>query len=237
MIRTAVAPALALAWRRGLDLLFPPRCAGCRSFGAFLCAGCLAGMPRALPPRCPRCWMPGAGSVCGRCRAEPFAFDSIRAPFVYGGAARDAVHALKYDGVSALAQAMAPPMAAALDGWAPPTASLVPVPLAGRRRRGRGYNQSELLAREGSKLTGLPLRRGLLVRRRSAPPQARSAGEADRRANVAGAFSGRDDGGPPGPVVLVDDVVASGATLDAGARALRAAGHGPVLALTFARED
>jgi predicted amidophosphoribosyltransferase len=111
------------------------------------------------------------------------------------------------------------------------------VPLAGRRRRERGYNQSELLARELAKLSGRPLRTRLLERRRSAPPQARSAGEAERRANVAGAFLARRNGDPSAPVVLVDDVIASGSTLDACARALRAAGHGPVLALTFARED
>jgi predicted amidophosphoribosyltransferase len=235
--RAAVAPLLSSAWRRGLDLLFPPRCAGCRSFGAFLCANCLAGMPAARPPRCPRCWMPGPAAICGRCRAAPFAFDSVRAPFVYGGAARDAVHALKYDGVSALAEEMARPMARALGGWAPEGAALVPVPLTGRRRRLRGYNQSELLAKGVSRLSGLPLRGRLLVRRRSSPPQAGSAGEAARRANVAGAFAARDDAGARGPLVLVDDVIASGATLDACARALRAAGYGPVLALTFARED
>jgi ComF family protein len=236
-----VAPALSTAWRRGLDLLFPPRCAACRSFGAFLCESCLAGMPRALPPRCPRCWMQGSGDVCGRCAAGPFAFEAARAPFVYGGAAREAVHALKYDGVAALAEVMAAAMAGTLKGWVPQSAALVPVPLTGRRRRLRGYNQSELLARQVSRLCGLPLRSRLLVRRRSAPPQARSADEAARRANVAGAFAvrpdGRNDGKPGGPLVLVDDVIASGATLDACARVLREAGHSPVYALAFARED
>lgn len=236
-MRVAVAPALSTAWRRGLDLLFPPRCAGCRSFGAFLCEGCLAGMPRALPPRCPRCWMPGAGHVCARCAGSPFVFEGVRAPFVYGGAAREAVHALKYDGLAALAEAMAPAMAEALEGWAPGEAALVPVPLIGRRRRSRGYNQSELLARQVARLSGLSLRTRLLERRRAAPPQARSADEPARRANVAGAFALRDDGKPRGPAVLVDDVIASGATLDACARVLREAGYGPVYALVFARED
>jgi predicted amidophosphoribosyltransferase len=181
--------------------------------------------------------MPSDGGVCGRCAASPFAFEGVRAPFVYGGAARDAVHALKYDGVAALAAAMAPAMVEALEGWAPRDAALVPVPLTGRRRRQRGYNQSELLAREAAKLAGRPLRGRLLARRRSAPPQARSADEAARRANVAGAFAVRDDGWPVGPAVLVDDVIASGATLDACVRALRSAGFGPVYALAFGRED
>jgi predicted amidophosphoribosyltransferase len=160
-----------------------------------------------------------------------------RCPFVYAGAAREAVHALKYDGLSAIAGTMAEAMTGSLSEWRPPVAALVPVPLAGRRRRSRGYNQSELLAREAAKLAGRPLRGRLLARRRSAPPQARSADEAARRANVAGAFAVRDDGWPVGPAVLVDDVIASGATLDACVRALRSAGFGPVYALAFGRED
>jgi len=115
--------------------------------------------------------------------------------------------------------------------------ALVPVPLAGRRRRSRGYNQSELLAREIACLSGLPVNSSLLVRRTATPPQARAAGEAARRANVEGAFAVRPKGEPAGALLLVDDVMTSGATMDACARALVAAGLGPVYALTFARED
>ena len=182
--------------------------------------------------------MPGAADVCERCRPQPPAFKAARCPFVYAGAAREAVHALKYDGVSAIAPAMAEVMAGSLGEWRPPVVALAPVPLAGQRRRSRGYNQSELLARELSRLCGLPVERGLLVRRKASPPQARAAGEADRRANVEGAFAARPASvRPAGALLLVDDVMTSGATLDACARALLDAGHGPVYALTFARED
>ena len=233
-----MTPLLARAWRRSLDLLFPPRCAGCGGFGGFLCPDCLEATPRAQPPRCPACWMPGTGGVCGRCRRSPFAFEGARCPFVYAGAARQAVHALKYQGVSAIAEVMAEAMAECLAGWPPGRVrALVPVPLAGRRRRSRGYNQSEALARELSRLSGLPVVGGLLVRRRASPPQAGAADEAARRANVADAFAARREGAAGGPVLLVDDVMTSGATLDACARALRTAGHEPVYALTFARED
>jgi predicted amidophosphoribosyltransferase len=132
---------------------------------------------------------------------------------------------------------MAEAMADSLSEWGPPVAALAPVPLAGQRRRSRGYNQSELLARELSRLRGLPVERGLLVRRKATPPQARAAGEAVRRANVEGAFAARPAVRPSGALLLVDDVMTSGATLDACARALLDAGHGPVYALTFARED
>jgi ComF family protein len=132
---------------------------------------------------------------------------------------------------------MARTMAECLEEWAPPAAALVPVPLTGARRRSRGYNQSEMLARELSRLSGLPVATGVLIRRKAAPPQARAADEAARRANVADAFAVRQRGPVAGPLLLVDDVMTSGATLDACARTLRRVGYGPVYALTFARED
>jgi ComF family protein len=244
--RQAGVPAvLSAAWERTLDLVFPRRCAGCGDFGELLCAACLSATPRAQPPRCPGCWMPvlspaegpSAADVCERCRTRPPAFKAARCPFVYAGAAREAVHALKYDGLSGVAATMAEAMAVCLSEWKPPVTALVPVPLAGRRRRSRGYNQSELLAREISRLSGLPVNGGLLVKRKAAPPQARAADEAARRANVEGAFAVRPKAETAGALLLVDDVMTSGATLDACARALVAAGHGPVCALTFARED
>ncbi len=199
---------------------------------------CLAKTLRAQPPRCPVCWMPGSDDTCGRCRRHQPAFEAARCPFVYAGAARDAVHALKYRGVSAVAAVMAQAMADCLTNWPPKeVVALVPVPLAGPRRRSRGYNQSEVLARELSRLSGLPLLNGLLVRRKASPPQARAADEAARRVNVTDAFAVRRREDVGGPLILVDDVMTSGATPDACALALCEGGHNPVYALTFARED
>ncbi len=235
-------PAARLAatvWERALDLVFPPRCVACAAFGSFLCDACLSSAARAEPPRCPVCWMPSERleTVCRRCRRDQPAFEGARCPFVYDGVARRAVHALKYDGVSAVAPTMAAAMAACLRDWAPPIAAVVPVPLVGARRRSRGYNQSELLAREVARDAGLPVLARALRRRRAAPPQARSADEAARRANVAGAFAADASRLPAGGILLIDDVMTSGATLDACGAALRSAGSGPVFALTFARED
>jgi ComF family protein len=235
-MRAGVSSAFSFAWRRTLDLVFPPRCAGCGAFGSFLCEECLAATPRAGPPRCPVCWMPPQAGLCQRCNETPPAFEAARCPFVYGGAAREAVHALKYDGVSALAETMAAHMAACLNAWSPPVEALVPVPLAGGRRRRRGYNQSELLARALSRRLGLPVVLAL-ERRKAGPAQARAADETARRANVAEAFAVRPGREVDGPLLLVDDVMTSGATLDACARTLRHGGLGPAFALTFARED
>ncbi len=220
---------------RALDIVFPPRCVSCREFGAFMCERCRASMTRAAEPRCALCWMLGPARECSRCRYRRPAFKAARAVFVYEGAARDAVHALKFRGVSAVARDMAGSMAEAVVRWEPPVTAIVPVPLAGLRRRLRGYNQSDLLARDIARLTGLPVRRNALIKRYT-PPQTQQADEEARRRNMEGAFR---PGRPAitGGVLLVDDVMTTGATLEACARVLLGAGGGPVYALTFARED
>ena len=242
LVRNPPAPRL---WERALDLIFPPRCVSCNGFDAFICERCLAGMTKAGPPRCPVCWMPllsrEAGpseqeTECGRCRSGRMAFKGLRSVFVYEGASRDAVHALKFRGLSAVAPRMAALMAERLLEWSPPVQAIVPVPLAGHRRRQRGYNQSELLAKEVSRLSAVPFASHALVRRHGTPPQVRQPDEWARRRNVAGAFApGRTL--PSGGTLLIDDVVTTGATLDACARVLISEGGGPVFALTFARDD
>ena len=235
----AARPKLSVArfWHRVLDLVFPPRCVSCDAFGAFICRRCGADMLPADGPRCETCWMPVSPSrPCRRCRSHRLVLREVRSAFVYDAAARDAVLALKFRGISAVAPVMARSMAQCLNEWNPPVHSLVPVPLAGHRRRLRGYNQSELLAKELSRQTGLPLARRALVRPRSTPPQVRQTGEDARRRNVVDAFApGRH--GPDGVVLLIDDVLTTGATLDACARVLLGEGVDAVFALTFARED
>jgi ComF family protein len=173
---------------------------------------------------------------CWRCRTRRPAFSGVRSVFVYDGAARKAVHSIKFRGTSALAPVMGSLMAEQLQWWRGDVKAIVPVPLAGHRRRTRGYNQSELLAREVARLTGLPLVSRALVRRRATAPQARQPGEQSRHRNVAGAFRAGSRV-PSGGILLIDDVVTTGATLDACARVLLNEGAGPVFALTFARED
>jgi ComF family protein len=229
-------PALLRIWDRALDLVFPPRCVSCNAFGAFICGACRTTMLPAEGPRCFTCWMPiDLRASCRRCDAHNLALSGVRSAFVYDAAARDAVLALKFRGLSAVAPQMASSMAAQLVDWAPPVTSIVPVPLTGRRRRLRGFNQSELLAKEVARLTGIPLNVRALVRRHHTAAQARSSGDA-RWQNVAGAFNAGKRV-PAGSVLLIDDVITTGATLNACARVLLREGAGPVFALTFARED
>ncbi|HZP26304.1 MAG TPA: ComF family protein [Dehalococcoidia bacterium] len=221
-----------------LDALFPPRCLACGTGGSFLCPSCLAACTRADGPRCPICWMPcAAGSVCGRCRARRPAVLETRSVYVFGGPLREALHALKYQGVSAVAPLLGGEMARLLRTWAPPLDTIVAVPLTGTRRRLRGYNQAQLLASELALQAELPPPAQALSRVHYAGPQARSPDEELRRRNVAGAFradprlvAGRN-------LLLIDDVTTSGATLNACARALLDGGAATVRALTLARED
>ena len=221
---------------RVLDVAFPPRCVGCGEFGSFLCEDCLADAPYAIERRCPRCWMMWRAVYCTDCNHFPRSFTAMRSAFSYEGVARSAVLALKFEGVSALAPSMAKPMADALKLWSQPVDVIVPVPLGWVRKRKRGYNQAELLAREVSRLTGLPIEPQALRRVRQTPAQVQQPDEASRLRNIAEAF-GPGRRSVTGNVLLIDDVATTGATLDACARVLLSGGAKAVYGLTFARED
>ena len=221
-----------------LELLFPSRCLGCGHSGTFLCEACAERLTPALPPRCSHGWEPRSlAGECLACQLHPPAFDALRAAFVYDGLARDLVQALKYRGVTALAGRMGGLLAEAARRNGLAAGLVVPVPLSGRRKRTRGYNQSEALAKALARELALPARPQALARRRHTPPQARSAGAEARRANVSDAFSANEDAVAGRSVLLIDDVATTGATLSACASALREAGAASVWALTFARED
>jgi len=186
-------------------------------------------------PRCGVCWQRGEDSPCQDCRREQPAFTAVRSAYDYGGAARDLLHALKYGGVSAVAPLMGEEMAGRLADWPPDVSAIVPVPMAGSRRRRRGYNQSQLLASEIGRFAGIPVAGRALVRR-AGESQVEQPDEAARRANVKDAFAaGREPA--TDCVLLVDDTMTTGATLDACARVLKSAGADRVYGLTFARES
>ena len=218
-----------------LDLLFPLTCLECRREGKLLCPACVSDLPRLKTPYCRICAEPNARSLCRWCSTIAPAFDGLRAPYLMEGALREAVHALKYRGIRAAAPQLAEFLADFLK-WHPiPGERLVPVSLHPRRLRERGYNQSALLAKELSKLTGLPVNEGCLTRIKDSPPQARSASRQQRRENVSESFQCKDDM-TGRRLILVDDVATTGSTLSACASALKAAGAVSVWALVLARE-
>jgi ComF family protein len=222
--------------RLAADLLFPPQCALCDAGGALLCDACVYALPRAEGARCDRCWMPvRAGAFCRRCTDEPPSYTSIRAPFIMEDGARRLAHELKYEGLTSLAEPMARLMAPRID-----PASLevvVPVPLHPSRERSRGYNQAAELARHFAAVASIRCEPRALRRVRNTEPLAKTMHREERRAIVAGAFAARAERVDGLRVLLVDDVVTTGATLDACAAALLDAGAASVRCVTWARAD
>ena len=234
-----------------LDLVFPPFCPVCRArLGEGrrdpLCGACWAGLERLTGPVCGLCGQPiawlGQGPravapTCGACRRHRPRFSYARAAADYGDTVREAVHAFKFRGRRALAA----PLGDLLAGLEPPASPgpppsvIVPVPLHARRERERGFNQAELLARRLGRAWDVPVAARALVRSRATPAQADLPADA-RRANVRGAFAVRAPGRVAGRhVLLVDDVLTTGATAGACAAALLDAGAAAVGVLTVAR--
>ena len=223
--------------RSALDFVFPPRCTGCGVDGTFLCEICIASLRRAVPPRCGRCWRPGVVETCIICQVEPPPFDGLRAACVYEGLARDLVHALKYRGMTALVPSIGALCTDALRAEDHGFDVVVPVPLHGARKRARGYNQAELLAKYVGGQLEIPVESGGLERHRPTSQQARSSDAQERQRNVAGAFRGRPKLVEGRSVLLIDDVTTTGATLTACTEALKEAGAGTVWAFAYGRED
>ena len=226
-----------------LALAFPPACAACGDLleeDAPFCPPCsLATEPVPLPG-CPRCGEPVEEvGPCGRCRFRPPPFRAAHAAFVHTGPLARAIHRFKYEGHSALALPLARALAAEAAPWLEtlqrrgPPPSLVPIPLHRWRLIRRGYDQAALLTRGLARATGLFLQPGLLRRIR---PTRRQVGltEAERTENVHGAFAVNGPL-PDAPVLLVDDVLTTGATARAASDALREAGARWVYVLTLAR--
>jgi ComF family protein len=214
-----------------------PRCIVCDiDAGDPVCAGCAADW-FAPQPRCPQCAqpLPAAldGQRCGRCVREAPAFDATWALASYAPPVSGMVLALKYGHRLALAHAFGRLLAARVGPGLPADGQLLPVPLAFERQAERGFNQAREIARALAARTGLPLAPARARRVRHTPPQ-ESLDVADRHRNVRNVFAA--DPLPPGTtVVVVDDVMTTGATLDALARTLKRAGAAQVVNVVVAR--
>ncbi|MCX8085729.1 MAG: ComF family protein [Rhodocyclaceae bacterium] len=212
------------AW---LNRLLPRVCLLCgdRATGA-LCAECEADLPRLAGPLCPVCAQPleAPAPACGACLKQPPAFDACFTPLQYAPPADALVRLFKFPGEPfARRLASADCLAAAMLGGPRPAGDvIVPVPLSRARLKERGFNQALELARPLARALMLPLDTTGLVRVRETAPQSTLAWE-ERARNLRQAFlAERSYAGLS--VILVDDVMTTGATFDAAASALKAAG-------------
>jgi ComF family protein len=251
-LRAAVFPARCLHCRRLLpaaggafgepvpvavdgDLLRP-----------FFCRDCRSAVTPVESPLCPRCGIMfqsrvGADHLCGRCLEQAPSFHMARAALVYDRSTVDIIHCYKYRGKTRLAAPLGTFLwRTFVRYWEGRTVDLVlPVPLHRRRLRRRGFNQSELLLREwrmhAHPSVVPPMGTGVLERTRTAAPQA-GLGRRERESNIRGVFTVRRPEQVDGrDILLVDDVITTGATAAECARVLLASGAARVDVLALAR--
>lgn len=236
--------ALAPVLKPVIDLVFPPRCplcgAGVQDHGG-LCLDCWGDLAIPGEPSCALCQRPfpdgtAAGSVCAPCLADPPRHDGIAAGTLYSDASRRLVLAFKHGGRMTLSTMMARMIVGKL-GKVGPGWIVVPVPLHRWRLWRRGFNQAALLGREIARARGADLMVDALVRRRQTPVLGGLGRKARARA-LTGAIAinpKRQAAVRGAKIVLVDDVLTSGATSDACVSALKRAGAQTVVIACFAR--
>ena len=217
-------------------LLLAPRCLLCGEVAGGerdLCGACAAELPWS-GHACARCALPlHEPGTCGPCLRRPPPLAATHAAFVYGFPLDRLLPRFKFHDDLAAGRLLSQLMADALRGLPPPDA-LVPVPLHRARLRSRGYDQALELAKPLARTLRIPLLADALVRRRETRPQSELDAVARQR-NLRGAFEVRGNQALPGHVVLVDDVMTTGATLHAAATMLRRAGVQRVDAWVCAR--
>ncbi len=242
-VLTAGAGGLRRSALAVLDLLLPPRCLACGvtvpNAGA-VCAECWRGLRFISSPMCGSCGFPfdydyGAGALCGECARRLPPYHRARAVLRYDNGSRDLVIAFKHRDRTDAAPAYGAWMVRAGAELLEDADLLIPVPLHRMRLIQRRFNQSALLAHALAARSGVACTPDALIRTRPTPSQGQLSRSARAR-NVQGAFKVRRAGHMEGRrIVLVDDVLTTGATVSSCARALLRAGAESVDVLTLAR--
>jgi ComF family protein len=219
-----------------LDVFFPPVCLACAQVlpgPAYFCEACAPLVTETASVHCARCSEPGRfeAELCPRCTHSPLTFDRAYAAFEHEGAVAKAIHRFKYEGHAELSKPlgalMASGAAAQLQG------TVCALPLHASRYRERGYDQATLLAVEVAKVLGRAFSDAFLLRERATVHQV-GLSEVEREANVRGAFVAAPSARGQS-VLLIDDVLTTGATAREAARVLKAQGAVQVNVLTIAR--
>lgn len=218
-------------------LVYPSECALCgvpMEWGRVVCHPCAERLPRSEGPRCCRCGEAVAGEsldLCLRCGTRQRAIDGALALGPYDEGWRALLHAFKFERERAIGRWLGGELGERVAGRCDDISWVTHVPMTRQEERSRGFNPSRLLARYVARRLRVPERR-LLAKVRSTPPQ-RTLGARERETNLSGAFRAVRSG--TGSVLLVDDLLTTGATADECARTLKGAGFEPVIVLTVAR--
>jgi ComF family protein len=219
-------------------LLYPAECVHCGAPVAWdrvVCAPCAERLPRAASPACVQCGEPLASEsfdLCLRCGTRVRSFERALALGLYEEGWRDLLHAFKFGREKAVGRWLARELCARFAAAGEdPVVCITHVPMTRSEERARGFNPSRFLARVAARQLQLPERR-LLVKVRTTPPQ-RALSARERETNLSGAFRAIRSG--KGAVLLVDDLLTTGATADECARTLKGAGFDRVTVLTVAR--
>ena len=218
-----------------VDLVYPPVCPGCDRTISQWCPTCQEKVVLIHEPMCQRCGYPlREGEACTDCTHITPVFETARSLAGYLDLYRKAIHRLKYHGNAALGEALASPLTKLIEsqGWA--FDLIVPVPLGEKRKKTRGYNQAAFISLPLALYYGVPHRSSAIMRVRETQSQVDLPMQ-QRRQNVHGAFRADPRIVSGHSVLIVDDVMTTGATLNAVAAALQDAGASHIYAVTLAR--
>lgn len=220
-----------------LDVLFPPICAGCGSGGERFCPSCCRRIQLITDPVCQLCGHPlnDPGLLsCERCRNQHVAFSAIRSWAVFADPLQSAIHRLKYHQDRGLGEILAEPLSTLLLNYNWKIDLIIPVPIDDIRRKARGYNQAALLAKPISWKTGIPYTDQALLKKKVTRQQA-GLSLLEREENMADAFEGDKNKVFGRNILVVDDVITTGSTVNSCAQALITAGAVCVFGITLAR--
>ena len=231
-----------------VNFIYPPRCAVCNTFldqRGLICKECLAKLRELKPPFCKICSAPFYGEkedihICENCLRKRPRFTSLSSPYIYEGTASIAVRLFKFQKKAATGKLLGTLLKEySLSWWKKIRQKkeeyvIVPVPLAPKRLRQRGFNQSLVLARYISKSLKLPVDYLSLIRTKDTLPQSLLSPK-ERKKNVKDAFQVKGDNLKGKRIILIDDVATTGNTLNECAKVLKKAGAIEVRCLVFAR--
>lgn len=211
-----------------LDWVYPPSCVSCGEPGALICEQCLSKLPPVSEHFCSICGKPlKKRHSCTLCARSEFRFLAARAPYLYDEPVSTMITKLKYGGTLSLVPILASLLTEYWKGLGWEMDLIVPVPLSAKRFAERGFNQSELIARQFSKRVHIPCEPGALMKQRDTKQQVGLTAE-ERKENLSGAFAAEKVFIKDKRILLLDDVMTTGSTfaecsavlLDAGAKSV-----------------